>query len=121
MAEKQRCDWEISTSLLFERNPVPISQEDPGTTFRQGHLEKTLTRIAFTSSNIYSKHASSANGEISTPTNKILAETNAAKIPHLADQTRQGPLQRTISKKCQPVNFFTFHGQTPLPFPPSAT
>ena len=116
MAEKQRCDWEISTCLLFERNSVPISQEDPRTTFRQGHLEKTLT-IAFASSNISSKQASSANDEISTPTNKILAEANAAKIPHLADQTRQGPLQRTISKRCQSVNFFTFHGQTPSAFP----
>ena len=44
MTEEQRCDWGISSNLLFERNFVAISQEDQRTTFQQGHLEKRLSK-----------------------------------------------------------------------------
>ena len=42
MTEEQRCDWEISTSLLSERDFVVISQKDQRATVRPGHLEKGL-------------------------------------------------------------------------------
>ena len=47
----------------------------------------------------------------------VIEQPPASPLPHLTSQPRQGPLQRTISKRCQPVNFFTFHGQTPFAFP----
>ena len=57
MTQEQRCHWEISTSLLSERNSVAISQKDQRTTFRQGHFEKGLiAEFATLSNNKTSSH-----------------------------------------------------------------
>ena len=50
MTQEQHCDWEISTSLLFERNSVAISQKEQRTAFRQSHLGKGLFFMEITPS-----------------------------------------------------------------------